>query len=130
MPYCSKLRTTSTEQADDASMCHDRCAISNFLTAGHQRLGSIPEAEALSPYDAKAAAALINILGEYPVQALFSKTWQLRRSALLYIEEVLQGAGGGVKDPHGDFLKTLSLFLPRTLQDSVASVFHASLQVR
>ncbi len=103
--------------------------MSTFLHAGHQCPGSIPEAEALSPADAKAAKALINILGQYPVQALFSNSWQLRESALLYIEEVLQGADGGVKDHQRDFFEALSTPLLISLRSYIAGVFHAAVQV-
>ena len=47
----------------------------------------LPAPEALSLADAKDAETLIDILGEYTVQALFSKTWQLREAALMSVEK-------------------------------------------
>ncbi len=106
--------------------------MSSLLHAGHQCPGSIPElpeAEDLSPAEAKAIDAFIDFFGETSLRALLDGTWQARRSALLHIEEVLQGADGGVKDLQEDLPRALFLILPSTLQHNVASVFHASLQV-
>ena len=90
----------------------------------------LPAPEALSLADAKDAEALIEALGEYTVRALFSKTWQLREAALMSIEKVLQGEGGGVEDSHkGDVFKSLSKALLKSVQDKVANVFHGTLQV-
>lgn len=90
----------------------------------------LPAPEALSPADAKDAEALTDILGEYTARALFSKTWQLREAALMSIEKVLQGQGGGVQGPQkGDLFKSLSKALLRSVQDKVANVFHGTVQV-
>lgn len=90
----------------------------------------LPAPESLSPADAKDAEAIIEALGEYTARALFSKTWQLREAALISIEKVLQGQGGGVEGSQkGDLFKSLSKALLRTVQDKVANVFHGTLQV-
>lgn len=90
----------------------------------------LPAPEPLPLADAKDAEALVEALGEYTVRALFSKTWQLREAALMSIEKVLQGEGGGVEHSHkGDVFKSLSKALLRSVQDKVANVFHGTLQV-
>ncbi len=111
----------STEQADDASMCHNGCAMSSLLHAGHQWPGPIPELlEDMSPAEAKAVVALIKGFGANSLRALLDGTLQARRSALLYMEQVLQGADGS-EFPQGDLFNALS----RLLQDSLEINMHA-----
>ena len=87
----------------------------------------LPAPEPIPPAEAKDAEALIDALGEYIVRALYSKTWQLRESALISIEKVLKGPG--VKGHKGDLFKALSRALSKTVQDKVANVFHNTVQV-
>lgn len=90
----------------------------------------LPAPESLSLADAKDAEAMIEILGEYTVRALYSKTWQLREAALMSIEKVLQGQGGGLEGARkGELFKALSRALLRSVLDKVANVFHGTLQV-
>jgi hypothetical protein len=42
----------------------------------------LPAPEPLTPADAKDAQPLLDLLGDYTVRAMFSKSWQLREAAL------------------------------------------------
>ena len=54
--------------------------------------GGMPGApEALSVASLKIAGDIPDVLGDHLARCLFSKSWQLRESALQQLQEVLQG---------------------------------------
>lgn len=62
--------------------------------------GDLASPEALSAADAKEASDLARVLDEYVLRCLFSKNWQLREAALLYMERQLSGTVSPPQDLH------------------------------
>ena len=62
--------------------------------------GDLASPEALSAADAKEASDLARVLDEYVLRCLFSKNWQLREAALLYVERQLSGTVSPRQDLH------------------------------
>ena len=93
----------------------------------------LPIAEPLGAVDAKDAAPLADLVGQYTTMALFSKNWQLRDAALTKVEGLLargEPLGGELGDDAaeaaaghgGDHLRTLCRAAARALRDKVAAV--------
>ena len=93
----------------------------------------LPIAEPLGAVDAKDAAPLAELVGQYTTMALFSKNWQLRDAALTKVEGLLvrgEPLGGEYGDDAaeaaaghgGDHLRTLCRAAARALRDKVAAV--------
>lgn len=57
----------------------------------------LPPPEALSAADAKDAAPLVDLLGEYLARCLYSRTWQLREAALQRLAADLESGGGSAE---------------------------------
>lgn len=51
----------------------------------------LPSPEALSAVDAKDAGPLAEVAGEYLARCVFSRTWQLREAALVWLAKELEG---------------------------------------
>ncbi|KAK9803394.1 hypothetical protein WJX72_004936 [[Myrmecia] bisecta] len=100
-------------------------------SSGHAPEGfpaDLPAPEPLASADEKDAEPLLEVLGDYTVRCLFSKTWQLRDAALQRVDRVL--AQRGVSDDQlRDLFKALDRVLLRTIKDRVANVFQSSLAV-
>jgi centrosomal protein CEP104 len=93
----------------------------------------LPIAEPLGAVDAKDAAPLAELLGQYTVMALFSKNWQLRDAALTKVEGLLargeplggesgNDAASAAAGSGGDHLRMLCRAVARALRDKVAAV--------
>lgn len=83
-----------------------------------------PESIPAGP-DAQASEPFIQLAGEYVARALFSKSWQLRDAAVVYMTK--QAKKGEYDDKGKDVVfKTLSRVVQRGVNDKVANVFMSS----
>ena len=83
-----------------------------------------PESIPAGP-DAQASDPFIQLTGEYVTRALFSKSWQLRDAAVIYMTK--EAKKGEYDDKGKDVVfKTLSKVVQRGVNDKVANVFMSS----
>lgn len=85
--------------------------------SGPESIPAGPDAQASDPFN--------QLAGEYVTRALFSKSWQLRDAAIIYMTKQ---AGNGEYDGKGKdvIFKTLSKAAQRGMGDKVANVFLSS----